>query len=313
MSPRAARPRRVAVVLTALDVEYVEVQRQLVSSEERLERVGSVLFRVADLKVAPEWRVASAVVGPGNSNTAVIATMAVTHFVPDTLIFVGVAGALKDDIQLGDLVCGTKLYGMHGGKAGPGEFLARPEVWRCHPLMESTARQVAYAERWLELLPSPGRSRPQVHFKPIVSGDIVLADRTSEEYARVRRTYNDAAAVEMEGAGLAQAAHHCQPTPALVVRGISDAAGPEKADLDRQGHQPVAAGNAAAFAAAVIASYPRLDRQGIDHEARSPRVLVDESDGVSIGGNVFEDSGRSDVYLRRSPGGVLTDNYFLGE
>lgn len=307
-----SQQRRVAVVLTALDVEYVEVQRQLVSAEQRLERVSSTLFKLDSLGVAPEWQVASAVVGPGNSNTAIIATAAVAHFQPEALVFVGVAGSLKDDVQLGDVVCGTKLYAMHGGKAEAGEFLARPEVWHGHPLLESTARQVAHAGRWRELLTTRRQPPPQVHVKPIVSGDVVLADRNTEEYARIRKTYSDAVAIDMEGAGLVQAAHHCQPTPALVIRGISDGAGPEKAELDRQGHQPIAAGNAAAFTAAVLASYPRTEAQVVGPGERPPRVLINESEGVSVRENVFVDTGAGDVRMLRSPGGTVTGNYFLG-
>jgi hypothetical protein len=76
---------------------------------------------------------------------------------------------------------------------------------------------------------------------------------------------------------------------------ISDAAGPEKADLDRQGYQLVAAGNAAALAAAVLASYPLMEAQVDGRGERAPRVLIDESDGVSISENVFAYSDRSDV------------------
>ena len=71
--------------------------------------------------------------------------------------------------------------------------------------------------------------------------------RISREARWIRQTYNDAIAIEMEAAGVAQAGH-LGGAPVAVVRGISDRADGTKTTGNDHAWQPVAAANAAAFA-----------------------------------------------------------------
>jgi nucleoside phosphorylase len=84
---------------------------------------------------------------------------------------------------------------------------------------------------------------------------VVLDSRASALFAQLRLHNNDAAAIEMEGAGIAQAAHFNDALPALVIRGISDLADGTKAVADREGWQQRASARAAAFAAALLHAY----------------------------------------------------------
>ncbi len=61
-----------------------------------------------------------------------------------------------------------------------------------------------------------------------------------------------AVAVDMESVGVACAGHLNGSFPVLSIRGISDLADGAKAATDRAGWQNVAAGNAAAFAVALV-------------------------------------------------------------
>jgi nucleoside phosphorylase len=88
---------------------------------------------------------------------------------------------------------------------------------------------------------------PTVHFKPIASGEVILSAPDTALAARLHASYNDAVAVEMESAGVAQAAHLNRSLPVLSVRGISDRADTGKHRADAAGWQQVAAGCAAAF------------------------------------------------------------------
>ncbi|MFF3326312.1 hypothetical protein [Streptomyces sp. NPDC002889] len=239
------------VVLTALGVEYEAVRAHLVALRTRSHHAGT-LFEVGWLDGTP-CQVALAEIGEGNQAAAVLTERAVRLFRPRAVVFAGVAGALKDDIQLGDVVVASHVYAYHGGKEEDGRFLARPRVWPIRHEMEQLARHVCRRGSWTGLLPhSPGERSPAVHLKPIAAGEIVLNSADSPLKRQLRRHYQDAAAIEMESAGVAHAAHLNAALPALIVRGISDRADGRKYDADAEGWQAVAARNAAALAFTAI-------------------------------------------------------------
>jgi hypothetical protein len=96
---------------------------------------------------------------------------------------------------------------------------------------------------------------PNVHFKPIASGDVVKDTNNSQLTTLLDTTYNDAVAIDMEAAGVAQAAQHTG-VELLVIRGISDPSDGTKASSDGSGWQERAAQHAAAFALGVITALP---------------------------------------------------------
>lgn len=251
-SGAASQARRVpVVVLTALNFEYRAMCGHLVGRQER--RQAGTIFEVGQL-AGSGLAVAVAVLGMGTAGTAALAERALREFEPDALLFVGVAGALKLDLNLGDVVVATKVYGYQGGTADGGRFKARPEAWAASHPLEQHARRVALEDSWPALVPRDerrGRRRSQVHFGPIASGDVLLNSRDTPLARQLDSTYNDALAVEMESAGSAKAAQ-LRDVPMLTVRGISDKADGDKHAADRAGWQEIAALNAAAFAASLI-------------------------------------------------------------
>jgi nucleoside phosphorylase len=244
---------RVAVVLTALEVEYNAVRAHLTDPTPVLHRTGT-LFELGTLPGCRR-RVALAVLGEGNQTAAVVAERAATLFRPDLVLFAGVAGALHDDLALGDIVVGTRVYAYHSGQDTPDGFQARPRSWDTPHRLEQRARYASRAGRWRQLLADPS-APPSVHFRPIAAGEVVVTTAHSSHASILRTYYGDAAAIEMEGAGLARAAHLHDALPALVVRGISDYADDRKHSMDRAGWQRIAAANAAAFALGLVADLP---------------------------------------------------------
>jgi nucleoside phosphorylase len=243
----------IVVVLTALDLEYQAVRRHLVEART-LSHPSGTLFEVGHIN-GTAGTVALAVTGEGNIGAAVLAERAVTMFRPAALLCVGVAGSLKHDIALGDVVVATKIYAMHGGRVQADGFLARPRAWQAPHKLEQAARHVARTGAWTRLLPAKAtRCPPAVHFKPIASGEIVLGMADTPLAALLCGFYDDAVAVEMESAGVAQAAHLNQSLPVLSVRGISDRADPGKPAHDASGWQHTAAEHAAAFTITMSAS-----------------------------------------------------------
>ncbi|WP_443065996.1 5'-methylthioadenosine/S-adenosylhomocysteine nucleosidase [Streptomyces sp. NBC_00503] len=228
----------IAVILTALAVEYEAVREHLRDAKELVHDDGTRVEQ-GRLEGTP-WTVAIAELGVGALNAAALTTQVVGWLRPQVLLFVGVAGGLKDDIAIGDVVVGTKVYAVHGGKQTTQGFLARPEAWNGSYRLLQTARAVL---RDMEGVCG--------HFKPIACGDIVLTDDQSAFAEYIRQNYNDACAIEMEGSGAAHAAH-LNGQDVLVIRGISDRANPHKHEADASGSQQWAAKQAAAVAEAIL-------------------------------------------------------------
>ncbi|PWV58113.1 5'-methylthioadenosine/S-adenosylhomocysteine nucleosidase [Nocardiopsis sp. L17-MgMaSL7] len=231
------------VVLTALNLEYEAVRERLTRPDTYLHRRGT-RFEIGALP-SGRGRVVLGLTGKGNQSSAVLTERAIQEFSPTALLFVGVAGALWDT-PLGDVVFGTHVYAYHGGTSEDDGLKARPRAWESPHGMSQTAAHLARMDSW-----APRKApRPRVHFGPIAAGEVVQNSRISYEAAWIRQTFNDALAVEMEGAGIAQAGH-LSSTPVAVVRGISDHADGEKATAADLNWQPIAAANAAAFAVAL--------------------------------------------------------------
>jgi nucleoside phosphorylase len=236
------------VILTALDLEYAAVRAHLTGLRTDTDGNGT-RYETGAIR-GGKCRVALALTGPGNLAAATLTTRAVARFQPKALIFVGVAGGLAHDIAIGDVVVATRVHEYQGGKAAAGGFRARPRSWPLTHALEQDAREVARDGTWATLLPRDA-TVPRVHFKPIVSGDVVLDTRDGPVAALVAQHYDDAVAIDMESAGVAEAAHHNDFHRAVTVRAVSDLADGTKRDTDAVGWQRRAVTNAAAFAIAV--------------------------------------------------------------
>ncbi len=261
------------VILTALNLEHLAVRR-LLSPLRRLDHPAGTVFEVGAL---PDGRglIALAVTGEGNTAAAILAERAIAMLRPQALIFVGIAGALRDDIALGDVVIATKVYGYHSGEVEQDGFRPRPRSWQIPHHLDQVARRVHRTGSWTALLPGDTAwPVPQVHFSPVAAGEVVLKSGDDAFAKELRRSYVDAAAIEMEGAGVAQAAHFNDGLPMLSVRGISDRADSAKHETDHAGWPEIAAANAAAFAIAVAAD---LSASTADHD--EPEIATLSSSG----------------------------------
>ena len=247
-------PSNRIVVLTALPLEAAAVRARLPQPVRHDLAAGTIVEEAA--LPGTGYSICLICTGPGNGQAAVVAERVINWAKPAAVLFVGIAGTLKDDIFLGDVVAATRVVGFQGGKETAAGFKTRPEAWAgAHRLLQ-VAYYVEADASWLKFLPD-GDTRPvlNVHFKPIASGGVVKDTDSSPLAALLDTTYNDAAAIEMEAAGVAQAAQHAG-IDLLVIRGISDPSDGTKASSDRGGWQHRAARNAAAFALGVIAALP---------------------------------------------------------
>jgi nucleoside phosphorylase/WD40 repeat protein len=255
MRPPAGPPD--VVILTALGVEYDAVRARLTAVRGYVDPDGT-RYEIGIVR-GGRCNVAVALIGEGNLTAAALAGRAVDEFGPKALLLAGVAGGLSNELALGDVVVATRVHAYHGGRAESGGFRPRQRGWPASHGLEQLAREVARAGDWALSLDGPagsadqriGGTLPRVHFKPLVSGDVLLDSRTSAVATLLAEYYSDAVAIDMESAGLAEAAHRKDFHRTLTVRAISDRADGGKRAIDGAGWQVLAAARAAAFAVAV--------------------------------------------------------------
>ncbi|WAZ24195.1 5'-methylthioadenosine/S-adenosylhomocysteine nucleosidase [Streptomyces cinnabarinus] len=260
------------VVLTALAVEYDAVRAHLGDEIEELVHEDGTRVECGRL-AGTDWRLAVAELGEGAVNASALTTQILGWLRPQAVLFVGVAGSLKEDVDVGDVVIGTKVYAVQGGKVTPEGFHARPEVWHGSNRLLQAARSALR-----------GQNGVRGHLKPIACGDVVLTDEKSAFAEFIKHTYDDANAIEMEGAGAVHAAHVSGQLDALVIRGISDRANPEKSSEDKGGSQERAAAQAASVAVGVLRKHrPR----GSGDSATSKEGPQYGGDHIDFRGGVF--------------------------
>lgn len=305
---------RVAVVLTALDTEYDAVRRHLKDVEKYRHGAGT-RFEIGTVD-GTTCRIVLGLTDVGNHSAAVLAERAIQEFSPLVVLFAGVAGALRDKVDLGDVVVGSRVYAYHGGTSEDDGLKARPRGWEAPHGISQAAHDVARSGAWIRRLP-PASGSPKVRFGPIAAGEIVQKSRISREAQWIREHYNDAMAIEMEAAGVAQAGH-LNNAPVAIVRGISDRADDGKTSTNDGAWQPRAAANAAAFAielavelaseaeAAVVASNKSGTRTGSTGPERYSGSVFNMATGT-VGIQAANVSGSTVRIAAVSPGGRSVD------
>lgn len=239
------KPQATAVILTALPLEFDAVVGHLPHREVRTSR-GRTRYHVGRFDGdGVSWAIAVGEIGAGNLGAAVTTSEAVREFDPDLLLFVGVAGALKPELAHGTVVVADRVYLYESGKAEE-DFRQRPIGFPTLYSLSQLVREVRRTE-WANL-----DELPEVEIGPIAAGEKVLADSESHVVVMLRQRFNDALAVDMESAGVYEAAQRSD-IPVLAVRGISDKVDDKSPERDSD-WQPVAARNAAAFAFALLAT-----------------------------------------------------------
>lgn len=169
-------------------------------------------------------------------------------------MFAGIAGALKDDVTIGDVVADTEVAWTERGKchkatARPGSGLSACR--RCSASWHARsqlARKITREGSWTGRLvwPRPGAKAVVAQ---IACGEKVIAN--AEYRAWLRAAFSDAVAIENERFALARAGEVHADGQRCVIRGISDNADGTKSD---DGHAE-AADAAAAFAFELLDAY----------------------------------------------------------
>lgn len=180
--------------------------------------------------------------GIGKVNAGICAQILVDRFKVDTLINTGIAGSLDAKIDIGDMVISTDAlhHDMDATEFGyPVGQVPRMEVMS-FPADEELVKKAVQASE---------KANPDIHTFTgrVASGDQFIASREVKD--KIVENFHPLC-VEMEGAGIAHAAH-LNKVSYVIIRAISD-----KAD------------NSASV------DYPTFERQAIAHSVRLVKELL---------------------------------------
>ncbi len=208
-----------------------EVQRlhELLVDESITEHLG----RRFHSGVLGEQRVTLVQSRIGKVAAAVTTLTLLREFDVDAVVFTGIAGALADELRVGDLVVAAEL--IQHDLQGPPSMFARGEI----PLSgvveirtdaDLTERALRASRAFVAdidtVMSEPQRSelgigRPSVHVGQIATGDEFIEHDLK---AIVRSRTPDALCVDMESAAVAQVCLEHGGVPLCVIRSISDLA-----------------------------------------------------------------------------------------
>jgi nucleoside phosphorylase len=172
---------------------------------------------------------------------------------PKKIILVGIAAGLNSEVQLGDVVVSEQIVDYELGKATYSGVTPRWSVYRTDPILLDRVRNFRSFD-WLQAISiarpdGTESSASRVCEGVVLSGNKVIADEKTA--GALSSVWKRAAAIEMEGAGIAAAVYQAESPPAfLLIKGISDKADSKKDDT----WQAYAADAAAAFTMEFIKS-----------------------------------------------------------
>ena len=153
--------------------------------------------------------------GIGKVNAAVCTQILVDDFGVDYVINTGIAGSLKNEINIADIVISDDV--LHHDMDATGFGYAPGQIPRMDTLsFKADAKLIELAkESCAKVVPQIG-----VHVGRVVSGDQFISDKAVKE--RISANF-DGYCTEMEGAAIAQAAY-LNGVPFVILRAISDKA-----------------------------------------------------------------------------------------
>jgi nucleoside phosphorylase len=268
------------VILTALQVEYMAVREYLTGLKEELHPQGTVYERGTFTTGQQIWDVVIAQIRAGNSGVATEVERAIARYSPRVILFVGVAGGVKKNLKIGDVVVGTKIYKYESGKALADRTLPRPTIGNSSYRLVQRAQTEARKSDWLAQIKSDRTDvQPSIYVEAIAAGEKVVASSRSPVCKFLREYYDDAYAVEMEGFGFLEAAWRNDDVSAIVIRGISDKLD-KKAQADSTGSQKLAAAHASAFTFEMLSKLDGLTEVPLDE--REDNVVQFQGDRLNI-------------------------------
>jgi adenosylhomocysteine nucleosidase len=169
--------------------------------------------------------------GAGNLNSAMVTQALLTRYKIDRVISIGVAGNLKDEWHVGDLLIATNVVNHQEGKETPAGFepaaaaeKLAPTQSRCQALQSNAVEIATAIVGQAHRLPSDGQdggqnARPtSLRVGRLVSGDSFIASTAKRNW--LRGTFH-ADVVDMVSAGITRVCE-ANGVPCVIIRVLSD-------------------------------------------------------------------------------------------
>lgn len=158
--------------------------------------------------------------GIGKVNASIATTLLIERFKVNLIVNTGSSGAVKDGINVGDLVVSEKLaYHDVDNRVFEydyGQIPQMPKFYEGDQILNDRIKEIAANEK------------RKIHQGLIVSGDSFVSSYNQVD--SIKKYFPTALATEMEGAAVAQTCYQFD-IPCLVIRSVSDSAN-EEAEID---------------------------------------------------------------------------------
>ena len=210
-------------IMSAMQEEIQELLNHLVLKSTTIKGKRTyyqgTLFKKEVIIVFSRW---------GKVSAAITATQLINDFNIDELIFTGVAGALKDELVIGDIIIGKNLF-QHDLDARP--LVKQFEVPLLNKLYFSTSNSTQlinathqFINQYNQFITSEHQkkfsiNKPTMFYEDIASGDKFISSNSMRN--QIIDLLPNAFCVEMEGAAVAQVCFEYE-IPFSIIRIISD-------------------------------------------------------------------------------------------
>jgi adenosylhomocysteine nucleosidase len=238
-------------IMGAMDMELENIRTYMVV--DHIDTLSGRFFAVGTLEGVPCICVKA---GVGKVNAALTASILISRYDVDALIFTGVAGGINPDLFIGAIVIGERIIHHDYGEITPDAFMPWDTLGYLADstlvtLTRTAAAQVEFEPVPAELTGVPDRL-PSVTVGTVVTGDQFIASEAKRQWLE---SVFDADCVEMEGAAVAQVCV-INGVPFVIIRSLSDLAN-ESADVDFTAFARYASENSAAIVREVLKTLKR--------------------------------------------------------
>lgn len=205
-------------------------------AHEAAYRTGGGVLRIAAMQALE----------PGTESAAAAYRAMRQHFAPAIVLLVGIAGGIRADLSIGDVVVSDEIIYYDPRRVTEDGVRHRGRIQPVTPVLRHRLHAFL-VEHGTLVEPAPGE-RFQLFRGPIGSGNAVITDSRSGIRTWLEEVNEKVLAVETEAAGIAQSFYeeiNVDPTLRgwLTIRGISDLADRSKG----HGHHDLAARHAASL------------------------------------------------------------------